>query len=205
MNGRGRSFVTFSAKKHEVSKNTADKSISKRHVSSASGRSAEAGRTDGRTDTHRPNLLIKSVQRDKICTQYAPTMTNGGGRSQSGWAGDNKRPSTRSIPRQSSPIHSPPSPLLSRLPPSLALFLNGKIVSNRTNIIGRRQHLSELENAGAMRSVTTHLDLHDFKESCNAQNKSENFAPSATIIVRLRQSDRIGGGERVLLLGKQQP
>ena len=123
--------------------------------------------------------------------------------SQSRLAGEQ---TTRSITRQSPPIHSLP-PLYSPSPPSLAAlsFLNGKIVSNRTNIIGRRQHLSELENAGAMRSVTTHLDLHDFKESCNAQNKSENFAPSATIIVRQRQSDRIGGGERVLLLGKQQP
>ena len=163
MNGRGRSFVTFSAKKHEVSKNTADKSISKRHVSSASGRSAEAGRTDGRTDTHRPNLLIKSVQRDKICTQYAPTMTNGGGRSQSGWAGDNKRPSTRSIPRQSSPIHSPPSPLLSRLPPSLALFLNGKIVSNRTNIIGRR--VGSICQSSKTRS---HVKTHRNQTSANS-------------------------------------
>ena len=53
--------------------------------------------------------------------------------SQSRLAGEQ---TTRSITRQSPPIHSLP-PLYS---PSLAAlsFLNGKIVSNRTNIIGRR-------------------------------------------------------------------
>ena len=114
------------------------------------------------------------MRSEETCTQYAPTMTNEANRDC--WLAGEQ--TTRSITRQSSPIHFLP-PLFS----PLALFLNGKIGSNRTNIIGRRQHLSELENA--------HTEfIHYFNECCNEYNKSENFAPFSIIIVRQRQSDR---------------